>query len=171
MTAVASGQRHRTATDFEVNRELLALADARAAYEQRLGWTITIDRRARRITLATGSGMSAITMPESLGGAVVHGLISSLQPAAVLTDGHGTWLTFLTQARPINATLPADLDRVRVRVLPAQTPIVLPIPGRISTTGPRWVVPPGRSAELPPWAVVVALTRRALLSRERARQP
>ncbi|MFJ4100078.1 hypothetical protein [Amycolatopsis japonica] len=100
-------------------------------------------------------------IPEPLASAVVHGLISALQPAVVLSTGRGERLTFLTVARPPGTVLPGDLDRAHIRTLPMGRAVVLPVPGR-SMPDCRWVVPPGRTAVLPHWSVVVALARRAL---------
>lgn len=76
-------------------RDQKTLADTQAAYEQMLGCAVSIDDQARRITVKIDGHLSALAMPELLGTAVVHTLISTMQPAAVLASGRGGWLTFL----------------------------------------------------------------------------
>lgn len=147
--------------DFDVQREQLMLADACTAYEERLGWTVTADVHARRITIAVGGRVSALMMPEALANDVLHSLVTSARPAVVIAHCQAKWQTFLTGPRPLSAALPADLERARVHPQPTGTPIVLPVPGRI-TSGARWVVPPNRNAELPQWSDVVSMARRAL---------
>lgn len=139
---------------------MLALSDARTAYEERFGWQTTVERGRRRISVVTGTNLDAITMPAELGNAVAHGLVAMMQPAAVLATGEGRWMTVLTAPRPTTASLPADLGRAQVRLLPRRTPLVLPIPGR-PTSEVRWLMPPRPGSGLPAHSVVITLARRA----------
>lgn len=150
----------QTAPPESWRRDLLALSDARTAYEERFGWQTTIEPGRRRITILTGTNLDAIAMPADLGHTVTHGLVAMMQPAAVLATGEGRWLTVLTAPRPTAAGLPADLDHAHVRLLPTRTPLVLPVPGR-PTGEVRWLMPPRPGAGLPAHSVVITLARRA----------
>lgn len=165
MTRTSSGRYPRRTTGRTVRqdsqRALRVLADAQVDYEQRFGWMVSVDTKALRITQATGDAMSAITMPEPLGTDVLNRLLEARQPVAVLTSGQGRWLTFLTRPQPATAMLSAILDMARVRVLPAGTPVVLPVPGQPHAEA-WWVAPPTPRNALPLWSVVVESARRSV---------
>ena len=138
------------------------LAQARATYEETLGWPVTIQVGRRDLVVPVAGPLAAIGMPAPLGAAVRQALTIALLPAPIVADPTATWWTFLT--RPVislRIDVAHDLAALRVRIFPRNTPIELPLSLTTSTPTTRhWVEPPTPTHPLPPGSAVIAMVRR-----------
>lgn len=135
---------------------------ARTHYEELLGWPVTVDIEPRRLAVAVGQELDAVTMPATLGQSVLAELQVTMLAGPVLADPGGAWWTFVTApvlaSRP---TVPSELHVNKVRLTPRGAQVI--IPGLIdSDASPRWVVPPQPRYSLPPWSVVIGTTQRVV---------
>jgi hypothetical protein len=142
---------------------LRELAAARTAYEQRLGWPVSLDVTARCLTLGAGQIVDALTVPTPLAKQAQAELeVMMLAGPVIASPDGGTW-TFLTALATDAPHVPPDLDVAGVHAALRGTCLVLP-PDLTATRPEGWhwiAAPPGRRP-LPPWSVVVGATRRAL---------
>lgn len=141
---------------------LRELADARARYEELLGWPVSVQIGRRDLVLMVGGTIGAIGMPARLGARVRQELGFAMLCGPIIADPGGGWWTFLT--RPVGvlrADVAQDLAAVRVRIAPRGA--CVEIPSDINTTmlrGWRWVERPVPNRPLPPGSVAVAMVRR-----------
>ncbi|WP_020663616.1 hypothetical protein [Amycolatopsis benzoatilytica] len=139
------------------------LAAARTQYEELLGWPVTIDVTPRRLAVAVGQALDAVTMPATLGASVLAELQISMLAGPVIADpGGGTWWTFLTapaaRSRP---DLPAELHARKVHLTPRGAHVI--VPKHIGDgESSQWISPPQPHRDLPPWSVVIGATRRVV---------
>lgn len=149
------------ATQADTLRELSA---ARVAYEERLGWPVTIDVRSARLVLPTGPVTDAVTMPALLGRPVLADLrIAMLAgPVVASTDGR-SWTFFAGPGSHFHPSedVAAELSRLDVELLPTDTYVGVPTHlGNGTNTPWPWIEPPKPLRDLPPMAAVIATARR-----------
>lgn len=141
---------------------LRELTDARARYEELLGWPVSIQVGRRDLVAIVSGTLGAVGMPAKLGARVRQELGFTLLSGPIVADPGGAWWTFLT--RPVGLLRPdvaQDLAAVRVRVAPRGTCVEIPcdIKGTV-IGGWRWVERPVPNRPLPPGAAVVSMVRR-----------
>ncbi len=144
---------------------LRELAHGRAAYEEQLGWPVSVQVGDRVLIVAIGSSIAAMTMPAALGASVRSELCLAMQCGPVLTDPPGLKWTFLT--RPPEVLRPGvttDLARAQVTLAARGGHVVVPTaptnrPAPVGTAW-RWVEPPTPGHPLPPAYPVIAVARR-----------
>jgi hypothetical protein len=144
---------------------LRELAHGRAAYEEMLGWPVSVQVGNRVLIVAIGSSVAAMTMPAALGAAVRGELSLAMQNGPVLSDPDGLMWTFLTRpAECLRPGVATELAKARVRLAPRGGHVVVPtaptIRPTVVGTGWRWVDPPAPVRPLPPAYPVIAVTRR-----------
>lgn len=141
---------------------LRELTETRDAYEENLGWPVSLQVGRRDLVIIVGGTIAAIGMPARLGARVRQELGIALLSGPIIADPGRTWWTFLT--RPVGVLRPDiahDLAAVRVRIAPRGASVELPL-SLTSSTGPgwHWITPPTPARPLPPGTVVVATVRR-----------
>lgn len=158
--------REFTATTEAAARVVLLreLADGRGAYEERLGWPVTIDVKPGRLVMLTGPVADAVTMPAALGRLVLADLRIAMLAGPVVADPSGrSWMFFTAPVRGSDfvpsVDLAAELSRSDIDVIPTETYVVVPT-NLDSTTIWPWIEPPTPLRELPPIAAVIATARR-----------
>jgi hypothetical protein len=132
-------------------RDLVA---ARVYYEERFGWPVTIQVAERRLSVALGRVVDAITMPAGLAVQVHSGLGIALQTGPVIAHTEGGRWTFLTQP----GQLVDDLAEHDVRHSGAGTYTMLPVDE--ADRGWRWIAEPRPNQPLPSPYAVMAMVRR-----------
>lgn len=150
---------------------LRELAHGRAAYEELLGWSVSVRVGERVLTVALGATMAAVTMPAALGAMVRGELGLAMQRGPVLTDPEGLKWTFLT--RPPEGLRPGvagDLARAHVDLGPHGGHVVIPTEPTVPAATVarlvrvdrvwRWIEPPTPVRPLPPAYPVISVTRR-----------
>lgn len=154
-----------TITNRPAPRWLRELAHGRAAYEELLGWPVSVQVGNRVLIVSIGASVAALTMPAALGAAVRDELCVALQDGPVLTDPDGLKWTFLT--RPAGGLRPgvtAELAKLRVDLAPRGGHVVVPTAPTASPlpvgTAWRWIQAPSPARPLPPAYPVIAVTRR-----------
>jgi hypothetical protein len=153
---------------LEMLRELAA---ARTGYEERYGWQVGIEVDQARLVLRIGEQVGAIVMPSELGALVLADLRIALQAGPVLADSARLWWLFVTRPADRSAPkYPTELRYLGVQLLPNGSRVVVPceFDGK---TGCPWVERPRRTAQLPPWAAVLAVTRRVAADQPRLGRP
>lgn len=138
------------------------LVTARTHYEELLGWPVTVDVEPRRLVMAVGRELDAVTMPSALGQAVLAELQVTMLAGPVIADPGGGWWTFLTA--PNTASQPdisTELRVGKVHLTPRGARVV--VPSLIDCgTSPRWINRPPPRRPLPTWSVVIGMTRRVV---------
>jgi len=151
-----------TVTSLPAPEWLRDLADARARYEESLGWPVSVQVGRRDLIIIVGGPLGAVGMPANLGARVRQELGFAMLCGPITADPTGTWWTFLT--RPVGILRPdvaRDLATLRVRILPRGASIDLPLHlTKSPTRGPRWIEPPHPNHTLPPGTAVVSTVRR-----------
>lgn len=140
-------------------RDLVA---ARTHYEELLGWPVTVDIEPRRLAVAVGQALDAVTMPSALGQSVLAELQITMLAGPVITGPGGGWWTFLTApATASRPDIPAELHACKVQLTPRGAQVIIPslIDDEASS---RWITPPRPRHPLPPWSVVIGATRRVV---------
>lgn len=140
-------------------RDLVA---ARTQYEELLGWPVTVDVGPRRLVVAVGRVLDAVTMPATLGRSVLTELQLTMLAGPVIAGPGGAWWTLLTEsATVLRPDLPAELHAHKVYLAPSGTHVIIPllVDGEGSS---RWIEQPRSRYPLPPWSVVIAATRRVV---------
>lgn len=144
---------------------LRELAHGRAAYEELLGWPVSVQVGNRVLIVAIGPSIAAMTMPAALGAAVRDELSVAMQDGPVFTDPDALKWTFLT--RPPDCLRPGvatELARVQVNIAPRGGHVVVPTAptNRLAPADKawRWIEPPIPARPLPPAYPVIAVTRR-----------
>lgn len=140
-------------------RELVA---ARTHYVELLGWPITVDVGPRRLAVAVGQVLDAVTIPAPLGRSVLAELRVTMLAGPVIADPGGAWWTLLIQpATAPRPELPADLHAHNVHLTPPGAHVIIPSPidGEGSS---RWIEPPRPRHPLPPWSAIISATRRVI---------
>jgi hypothetical protein len=146
---------------------LRELAHGRAAYEELLGWPVSVQVGNRVLTVAIGASIAAVTMPAALGAMVRGQLDLAMQCGPVFADPEGLKWTFLTRPPDdLRAGTADDLAQVQVDLSNRGGHLVIPTAPTIRT-GPvpaerawRWIEPPAPARSLPPAYPVIAITRR-----------
>src|SRR5688572_12365667 len=134
------------------------LATARMHYDERFGWPVSISVVERRLAIALGQTLDAITMPALLASQVHAQLGIAMLTGPVIANPEGTHWTFLTQPAPSDLT--ADVPDVSH----AGTHMVIPTDG----TDWRWINEPRPKRALPSAHAVVATARRVLAAQSAA---
>jgi hypothetical protein len=147
---------------------LRELVHGRAAYEELLGWPVSMQVGNRVLIVTIGSSIAAMTMPAALGASVRDELCLAMQSGPVLADPEGLKWTFLT--RPLDCLRPdvaTELAGSHVRLAPHGSHVVVPTAPTIPASRPapadrawRWIEPPAPSRPLPLAYPVIAITRR-----------
>jgi len=144
---------------------LRELAHGRAAYEELLGWPVSVQVGNRVLIVSISSSIAALTMPAALGAAVREELTVALQDGPVLTDPEGSRWTFLTRpAECLRPGVATELAKVQVNLAPRGGHVVVPTaptmgPAPVGTAW-RWIEAPSPGRPLPPAYPVIAVTRR-----------
>src|SRR5436309_8245690 len=131
---------------------LRQLTDARAAYEELLGWPVSIQVGRRDLVVVVGGTVGAVGMPARLGAGVRQELGFTMLCGPIVADPTGSWWTFLTM--PVGTLRPdvaADLAAVKVQIAPRGT--CIDIPSEVSGPaigGRRSVEPPSPNRHLHP---------------------
>ena len=141
---------------------LRELAHGRAAYEELLGWPVSVQVGDRLLAVAIGQTVEAVTMPAGLGARVRAEMGIAMLSGPVATDPESVRWTFLT--KPLDRLRPnitADLSHVGVDVAAPGSHVAIPTdPVAWSGQGWRWVERPVPGRALPPAYAVIAVTRR-----------
>ena len=138
------------------------LTDARARYEELLGWPVSIQSGRRNLCVLVGGTVGAVGMPARLGAQVRQELGFAMLRCPIAADPGGGWWTFLTKpVGMLRADVAQDLAAVRVRVAARGTSVEIPCGLNASTIGGwRWVERPAPNRPLHPGSVVVSMVRR-----------
>jgi hypothetical protein len=151
-----------TITSLPAPTWLRDLAAARAAYEETLGWPVSVQVGRRDLAVAVGGTIAAIGMPARLGARVRQDLGIALLSGPIIADPGGTHWTFLIS--PVGTLRPDvahDLAAVRVRIVPRGACVDLPLSLTADAAHTwRWVEPPVAGRAFPPGSVVVSMVRR-----------
>lgn len=136
------------------------LVMVRTNVEEEFGWPVTVEVQQRRLVVAVGGVLDAVTMPAALGGEVLAQLRIAMLSGPVINNVDGRW-TFLTtpEASP-RSDVPVDLDAHDVRFTPRGEQVAIPEPS--GDEPPQWIQRPRARGPLPPWPAVVATTRRVV---------
>src|SRR5262245_16250063 len=133
-----------TLTPLPAPAWLRQLTDARATYEELLGWPVTIQVGRRDLSVIVGGTIGAIAMPARLGASVRQDLTSTSLSGPIVADPTAQWWTFLT--KPLGLLRPdvaQDLSSVRVRMAPRGACVEIPHTLDASPAGAwRWVERP-----------------------------
>lgn len=98
---------------------LRELVDARASYQERLGWPVSVQVGQRNLVVATGGVLAAVAMPAALGSRVRAQLGIAILSAPIVANADGTRWTFLAKPdRPVRDSVAEDLSAAQVRVVP-----------------------------------------------------
>lgn len=142
---------------------LRELANGRAAYEELLGWPVTVRVSSRELILRLDGSVSAMSMPAALGTVVRKELGVALQYAPTLADPDSLKWTFLTRPpEELRGEVAAELAQAGVTFVPAGGHVVVPTSpaGHAVIRTRRWIDPPVPGRALPPAYPVIAVTRR-----------
>ena len=139
---------------------LRELAAARTRYEERLGWPVAIEVEQQVVAAPVGGVLDVVTMPTTLGGAVLAELqLMMLVGPVIATPDNASWMFFIQPVTGPARDMAAELRHRQVRLLPKGTYVPIPThPG--SNSGLRWIKQPQPHRPLPPWSVVIGVTRR-----------
>lgn len=140
---------------------LRELAHGRAAYEELLGWPVSVRVSDRVLIVAVGATVSAVTMPAALGMLVRNELGVAMQRVPVVSDPEGLKWTFLTRPpEDLRPGVTGELATVDVALARPGGHVVVPTSptGRSAVRAAQWIDPPSRT--LPPAYPVIAVTRR-----------
>src|ERR1700716_910012 len=78
---------------------LRQLTEARARYEELLGWPVSVQAGRKDLVIIVGGTLGAVGMPARLGAQVRQELGFAMLCGPIVADPGGTWWTFLT--RPV----------------------------------------------------------------------
>ena len=135
------------------------LAAARAYYEERFGWPVSVQVAEQRLAVALGTVVDAVTMPAGLAAQVHTQLGIALLAGPVIGHMEGGRWTFLTQpVSPIRGDVLDSLVEHDVQHAGAGAYTV--IPANEADAGWRWVTAPQPNQMLPSAYAVVATVRR-----------
>lgn len=124
---------------------LRELADARAAYQELLGWPVSVQVGQRNLVVRVGRDLDAVTMPAVLGVSTLEQLRAAGTVAPAFTNSAGTSWTFLVGAgdgggEPVPS----------VTVAAAGSYVAIPsVLGESAGPGDRWVSAPVSVRMLP----------------------
>ncbi len=131
---------------------LRGLADARAAYQELLGWPVSVQVGERRLVVAIGSVLGAVVMPAVLGARVRAQLE---RPVPIVGNSDGTRWTFI--GRP-GAASGHGIPALQLRPLPAGSYVT--IPAELTETDDGWISRPVPGRTLPQASDILALARK-----------
>lgn len=123
-----------------------------------LGWPVRVHPSARRVTVAIGRRMNALSMPKPIGVLIAEQLTESGQPVVALSGGHGWW-TLLTGPRPRETEVTDELLDAGIRAVPRGAQVVLPVVG-LPNVKVNWVYQPHAETGLPSHTAILALAYR-----------
>jgi hypothetical protein len=127
---------------------LRALADARAEYQELLGWPVSVRVGDRALVVAVGGTLGAVVMPAMLGARVLA--CWEGQPAAVVTNADGTrWTFFCKPVAPDDLGIPAS----QVELVPAGSHVAIPSESEL------WIRRPAPGRALPSTSELLVLAR------------
>jgi hypothetical protein len=152
----------RSLTPLPAPTWLRELTNARARYEELLGWPVSVQIGRRDLVILIGGSVGAVSMPARLGAQVRQELGFAMLCGPIVADpGGGSW-TFLTKpAGPLRADVAHDLAAVRVWVASRGAAVQIPCDTKGSAIGGwRWVERPVANRPLPPGSAVVSMVRR-----------
>jgi hypothetical protein len=150
---------------------LRELAAARTHHEEMFGWPVTIEVGRRVLAAPVGGVLDALTMPATLGAKVLAELQLMMRVGPVLATPDNAFWTFFTQ--PVTGPrrdVPAKLRDLQIHPILPGTHVVIPTHTE-SDSALRWIKQPQPHRPLPPWSVVIGITRRVaaqLISNEPA---
>jgi hypothetical protein len=152
---------------------LRELSDARAAYQELLGWPVSVQVGRHQLVLAIGSALAAVTMPAALGERVRAQLGIAILSAPVVANSEEMRWTFLAKSdAPVGPAVVAELAEAGVVVVPEGSYVVVPTELEPASSGvTRWIEEPRPVHLLPPLHAVVAQTRRLTYGGLRLKQP
>lgn len=152
----------RTTTPRPAPAWLRELADARATYEELLGWQVSVQVGQRNLVVATGPALDAVAMPAALGMRVRAQLGISILPAPIVADADGTRWTFLAKPdKPVRSTVAEDLLAADIRMAPPGSYVAVPTAlGATTDRVVRWIESPRPNQALPPMHAVLGHARR-----------
>jgi hypothetical protein len=134
---------------------LRELTTGQTRYAEVLNWPVRVEIERRRLALAAGDIVDAITMPVGLGRRVLAELRIAMLPPPVIAGPSSRWWTFLARPAHVRLDMPAELRDAMVRITPRGAQVLIPI----DPDAEGWVERPRRDC-LPPWPSVVATTLR-----------
>jgi hypothetical protein len=139
---------------------LRELAAARTRYEEMFGWPVAIEVEQQVVAAPVGGVLDAVTMPATLGGAVLTDLQLMMRVAPVIaTPDNASWMFFIHPVTGPARDVPAELRDLQVHLIPKGAHVV--VPTRIgSDSGLRWIKQPQPHHPLPLWSVVLGVIRR-----------
>jgi hypothetical protein len=141
---------------------LRELAEARARYQELLGWPVSVQVGYRNLVVAVGEVLVAIAMPAGLGARVRTQLGMSIMAGPIIASADGSRWTFLAKSgSAIRPAVAEDLSGSEVRLAPWGSYVVVPT-GLETTTArvERWIESPQPNRSLPDACTIVGLTRR-----------
>lgn len=145
---------------------LRELSDAKARYEEWLGWRVSVDVGHERLVVPVGPQLGAVTMPARLAVVVTAQLRISLLAGPVVAAPGGQWHTFLTApGKSTRQNVPPELRKARVQLVPTGGQVIIPptFEPKHDPTSWCWVEPPRPVFALPPLSAVVVTARVAVL--------
>jgi hypothetical protein len=142
---------------------LRELAHGRAAYEELLGWPVSVQVGRRTLIVATGQAVDAVTMPAPLGARVRAELGIAMLTGPVAAEPDGRRWTFLTKPLThLRPSIAADLSHSHVEV-PHGGHVAIPAgPEVCAGRGRRWLERPTPARALPPAYAVICVVRRLI---------
>jgi len=139
------------------------LTEVQARYQERFGWPVSLRIAERRLAVALGQVVDAITMPADLGARVQAQLGIAMLAGPVIAHPDGGDWTFLTQtASTMEGEFVGDLAEHDVRHASAGAYTV--IPAAHAEADWRWVTEPQPNRMLPSAHAVVATARRVCVA-------
>ncbi|MGH3925124.1 MAG: hypothetical protein ACREX8_21345 [Gammaproteobacteria bacterium] len=139
---------------------LRELATARTHYEEMFGWPVTIEVEQQVLAAPVGGVLDAVIMPAPLGEKVLADLQLMMLAGPVIARPDGaSWMFFTQPVTGPRREVPAELCHLQVHLIPRGTHVVIPTQVD-SDSGLWWIKQPQPPHSLPPWSVVIGVTRR-----------
>jgi hypothetical protein len=132
---------------------LRELADARATYQELLGWPVSVQVGERHVVVQVGQVLDAVTMPAVLGACVREQLHGTATSVPTIANSTGTAWTFLVKAR----RAPGELPVPPIQLAPTGSYVVIPSGlGESAGSAECWIEAPVPNRPLPALADVMA---------------
>lgn len=139
------------------------LTEIQTLYQERFGWPVSLRIAERRLAVALGQVVDAITMPADLGAQVQAQLGIAMLAGPVMAHPDGGDWTFLTQtASTMEGEFVGDLAEHHVRHASAGAYTV--IPAAHAEGDWRWITEPQPNQMLPSAYAVIATARRVCVA-------